>query len=162
MSSGRDPFPFPRLENDTSFTGSSPEKKTSRDKFGEDIEKWERLNGTKTLASMRHEYDNYDPQVPIDNLDFVLKTQYNHSEEFMRSKAQTLVQPETAGLPHGRTLKNRPVVPKPVTLADQQLREYSSARKTTTDSSKGLAIESHHSEATNRGYSRKHDGGFYS
>ena len=165
MSSGRNPYPYPRLENDTSFTSLPSEKKPpveTKRKSIDDSEKWKRLNATKTLASTRHEFDNYDPQVPNDSLDLVLKTQYNHSEEFMRTKAETLVQPETAGLPHGRILKNRPVAPKPVTLADLQLSEYSPSRKTTTDSSKGLAIESHHSEATNRGYSRKHDGGFYS
>ena len=80
----------------------------------------------------------------------------------MRSKAETLVQPETLDLPHGRVLKNRPVIPKQVTLEEKELSRYTEPRKTTVHSAKGLAIESHHSEATNRGYSRKNDGGFYS
>ena len=162
--SGRNPYPFPQLENDTNFVGQSPDKPTKTTVRLSDGSEgaWSRLNSTKTLASERQEVTSHDPQAPRDSLDFVLKSQYDHSEEFKRSKAETLVQPETAGLDHGRVLKNRPAVPKPVTLEDTQLLEYSPSRKTTTHSSKGLAIESHHSEATNRGYSRKHDGGFYS
>ena len=66
------------------------------------------------------------------------------------------------GLDHGRVLKNRPVISEPVTLETKELVAFTQDHKTTTHSSKGLAIESHHSEATNRGYSRKDDGGFYS
>lgn len=162
--SGRNPYPFPQLENDTNFTSHSPEKtgNASTRLSGSDNDQWTRLNASKTLASARHEVTSYDPQAPRDSLDFVLKCQYNHSDEFMRSKAETLVQPETTGQNHGRVLKNRPSPCKPVTLEDLQLIDQSPARKTTIHSSKGLAIESHHSEATNRGYSRKHDGGFYS
>ena len=162
--SGRNPYPFPQLENDTNFVGSSPEKPTgaSTRLSGGGSDHWTRLNATKTLSSTRQEVFSHDPQAPHDSLDFVLKSQYDHSNEFMHSKAETFVQPETAGQKHGRVLKNRPAPPEAVTLETQQLVEHSPTRKTTTHSSKGLAIESHHSEATNRGYSRKHDGGFYS
>lgn len=163
--SGRNPYPTPQLENDTNFVGPPSEDITghfSKRLSGSDGDQWTRLNTTKTLSSARQEVVSHDPQAPRDSLDFVLKCQYNHSDEFMRSKAETLVQPETVGQNHGRVLKNRPSPLKPVTLEDLQLKEHFPARKTTTHSSKGLAIESHHSEATNRGYSRKHDGGFYS
>ena len=166
MSSARDPYPYPRLENDANFTFLSPQKEA----YNSDAVKlspgeespWNRLNNTQTLTSHRRHVYYYDSQAPRDSLDFVLKCQYNHSEEFMKSKAETLVQPETIDLPHGRVLKNRPVAIKPVTLEEQELIEYMHSRKTTVNSAKGLAIESHHSEATNRGYSRKKDGGFYS
>lgn len=162
---GRDPYPFPRLENDTNFAGRMSKERS------EDVvprlspnssDQWTRLNATKTLSSARQEVAIHDPQAPRDSLDFVLKCQYNHSNEFMKSKAETLIQPETIGQEHGRVLKNRPSPCKPVTLEDLPLTEQSPSRKTSIHSSKGLAIESHHSEATNRGYSRKHDGGFYS
>lgn len=166
----RDPYPFPRLENDTDFVGS-PEKAKSPNRSGErenlklspgDPDAWKRLNATKTLSSLRRDVYYFDPQAPRDSLDFVLKCQYDHHREFMRSAAETLMQPETLGQEHGRVLKNRPVVSEPVTLETKHLVTYKEPRKTSIHSSKGLAIESHHSEATNRGYSRKHDGGFYS
>ena len=171
--SNRDPYPFPRLENDTNFVGSPEKKAQSPQKDGELVpetlklgketpDSWTRLNATKTLSTHRRDVYYYDPQAPRDSLDFVLKCQYDHHQEFMKSAAETLMQPETLGQSHGRVLKNRPVVPEPVTLENKKLMTYKEPRKTTIHSSKGLAIESHHSEATNRGYSRKHDGGFYS
>lgn len=161
----RDPYPFPRLENDEQFVGmqSKPLSDSENNKpsiAGSDP--WSRLNTTKTLSSQRREVYHYDPQSPRDSLDFVLKCQYDHHQEFMKSKAETLMQPETLGKEHGRILKNRPVIPEPVTLDSKELVDYTEPRKTQIHSAKGLAIESHHSEATNRGYSRKHDGGFYS
>lgn len=174
----RDPYPFPRLENDDEFVRTNEsrnksmtycsgniskigEKETVKVKPGEP-DPWTRLNACKTLSSHRRDAYYYDPQAPYDSLDFVLKCQYNHHDEFMKSKAETLTQPETVRLDHGRVLKNRPVIPEPVTLETKELVTFTEGRKTTTHSSKGLAIESHHSEATNRGYSRKDDGGFYS
>ena len=175
----RDPYPFPRLENDNEFLGTKNESRNKSSTYcggntNKEVEKetvklkagepdpWTRLNASKTLSSHRRDAYYYDPQAPYDSLDFVLKCQYNHHQEFMKSKAETLMQPETVGLDHGRVLKNRPVIPEPVTLDTKELVTFSEGRKTTTHSSKGLAIESHHSEATNRGYSRKDDGGFYS
>lgn len=173
MSSRRDPYPFPRLQNDNDFVKNDPN--SSGDSSGLNISgdkeilslspgeptPWERLNSNKTLSSQRHEIYYYDPKAPNDNLDFVLKCQYDHHSGFMCSKAEALLQPETAGVEHGRVLKNRPVVPEPVTLETKELMDYTEARKTTIDSAKGLSIKGHHSEATNRGYSRKKDGGFF-
>lgn len=170
--SARDPYPFPRLENDNDFLGNSGKicdataegnatKNTVRLSAGV-ADPWTRLNAVKTLSSVRREVYYRDPQAPNDSLDFVLKCQYDHHGEFMKSTAETLMQPETIGINHGRILKNRPKVTEQETLDTKQLTEYVDERKMTVHSSKGLAIESHHSEATNRGYSRKHDGGFYS
>ena len=163
--SGRDPYPFPRLENDTNFVARSATEEvgTATARLSPSSnDPWKRLNAIKTLTSERQEVASHDPQAPRDSLDFVLKCQYNHSSEFMSSKSETLVQPETVGQNHGRVLKNRPSPTKPATMEDLPLVEFSPSRKTTIHSCKGMAIESHHSEATNRGYSRKHDGGFYS
>lgn len=163
MSNNRDPFPYPRLENDADFTHAKGAHDKDAFKPIPGVEDpWNRLNNVHTLNSLRRHVYHYDPQAPNDDLDFVLKCQYNHSQDILKSKAETLLQPETVGLPHGRTLKNRPVVVEPVTLEQQELVKYNHPRKTTVDSAKGLAIESHHSEATNRGYSRKTGGGFYS
>lgn len=172
MESIREPYPFPRLENDDNFVkdGKSGRKevdlnlsgnKELLNSSGEANTSWDRLHSTKTLSSQRHEVYHYDPEAPRDNLDLVLRCQYNHQTCFMSSKAEMILQPETAGTNHGRILKNRQHEPKIVTLDDKELVTYVEPRKTTIDCAKGLSIESHHSEATNRGYSRKDDGGFY-
>lgn len=62
---------------------------------------WSRLNKTPTLSSARREIFHYDPQAPNDSLDFVIKAEYNHHEEFLRSSAETAVQRETIGNPDG-------------------------------------------------------------
>lgn len=116
---------------------------------------------TETLSSKRREVFHFDPQAPNDSLDFVIKSAYNHHGEFLSSKAETLVQPETKNQLHGRVLKNRPPPAGPaINLNRLPLRVSSSNKKESVHSVTG-AIESHHSAATNRGYSRKHDGGFY-
>ena len=164
VSSSRDPYPFPRLQNDKDFVSRSQDEAAAATQAdaGADSDPWTRLNASGTLSSLRREAYHYDPRAPNNSLDFVLKCQYDHHQEFMKSKAETLLQPETKGVPHGRVLKNRPVMQEPVTLETKELVTYIDPKKTLIHSSKGLAIESHHSEATNRGYSRKRDGGFYS
>lgn len=162
MTSKRDPYPYPRLENDKDFARISPKREAPATESSITVQDpWNRLSNTHTLNSHRRNVYYYDPRAPRDDLDFVLKCQYNHSEEILKSKAEVLVQPETLGIVNGRVLKNRPVIPEPITLEQQELVKYTHPRKTTVNSAKGLAIESHHSEATNRGYSRKVGGGFY-
>jgi hypothetical protein len=103
------------------------------------------------------------PQAPRDSLDFILKSDYDQHCEFLKSKNETLTQPETIGDDHGRILKNKkkeepklidPLNPPTVKSVIQD------PKKESIHSTKG-AIDSHHSAATNPGYSRKHDGGFY-
>ena len=68
---------------------------------------WNELHQKFTLSSSRHEVYHYDPQAPRDSLDFILKAQYNQHKEFLKGTNETLVQPETIGVPHGWvTLKN--------------------------------------------------------
>lgn len=62
---------------------------------------WNRLNVTCTLASSRREIYHMDPKAPRDSLDFILKSKYDHHDEFLRAKNETLTQPETAGDSHG-------------------------------------------------------------
>jgi len=161
----RDPFPFPRLQNDDDFIGQSePKHQHYKNSTSQDQQKdpWNRLNQTPTLASYRREIYHYDNQAPVDSLDFVLKANYNHHQQFMKGKSEILKQTETVTDDHGRVLKNRvkeetreydPLYPP--------LRVFSDGVKTCIHAVDG-AIPSHHSAATNRGYSRRHDGGFYS
>lgn len=160
----RDPYPFPRLQNDSDFYGQQgkqvKEKKTTTNTSPEGAA-WDRLNKTATLASSRREIFHHDPQAPNDSLDFVIKSTYDHHKEFLSSKAETLVQHETVGLPHGRILKNRPPPEEPeIDLYKLPMMKSTSVQRQSIHSITG-AIESHHSAATNGGYSRKHDGGFY-
>ncbi|EDO45338.1 predicted protein [Nematostella vectensis] len=162
----RDPYPFPRLQNDTDFTGSPAKqvgvttKNHTRSKSAEG-NAHDRLYQTATLSSSRREVFYFDPQAPQDSLDFVIKSTYDNHNEFLRSAAETLVQPETIGLTQGRVLKNRPPPPDPeIDMYKLPLTRSTAIKKENINSING-AIESHHSAATNGGYSRKHDGGFY-
>ncbi|XP_028407971.1 uncharacterized protein C1orf194 homolog [Dendronephthya gigantea] len=161
----RNPYPFPRLENDDNFVKENQKQACKHSmKFNEKTngqDQWNRLFRTETLSSKRREVLHFDPQAPNDSLDFVIKSTYNHHGEFLSSKAETLVQPETKNFAHGRILKNRPPPAGPkIDLNKLPLLISSSSKKESVHSVTG-AIESHHSAATNRGYSRKHDGGFY-
>merc|ERR1711973_35937 len=159
----RNPYPFPRLQNDTDFVGQNEQQVKPKQLSTSCKEEapWNRLYKTATLSSTRREIYHFDPQAPDDSLDFVIKSTYDHHNKFLSSKAETLVQNETAGLPHGRVLKNRPPPKDPeVEQNDLQLIRSTSDQRESIHSING-AIESHHSAATNGGYSRKHDGGFY-
>ncbi|XP_065067326.1 protein CFAP276-like [Rhopilema esculentum] len=166
----RDPYPFPRYENDTEFAGQKetsqvirhkPNKATKLHSHVPDDRAWDRLYQTQTLASTRRKVFHHDPQAPNDALDFVIKSKYDHHNEFLRSKAETFFQPETLGIPLGRQLKNKPPPPPPVIEPeDIVLRKSIGTKKENINSING-AIASHHSAATNGGYSRKDDGGFY-
>ncbi|XP_066921797.1 protein CFAP276-like isoform X1 [Clytia hemisphaerica] len=158
----RDPYPFPKFENDNDFSSSSQLQAQNQNNVMDSSDQWNRLYEKKTLASSRREVFHHDPQAPRDSLDFVIKSIYDHHSEFLQSSAETLYQPETLGLPHGRKLKNRttPNTEKMTDIKKDKLKITVSEKRENIDSVKG-AIPSHHSAATNRGYSRKHDGGFY-
>ncbi|KXJ11824.1 uncharacterized protein C1orf194 homolog [Exaiptasia diaphana] len=157
----RDPYPFPRLQNDTDFAGSEAKQINPVQTSSYKGEQWDRLYKTATLSSLRREVFHNDPQAPRDSLDFVIKSTYDNHAEFLKSSAETLVQPETVGGPHGRVLKNRPPPPEaPIDIYKLPLNRSSAVKRESVHSING-AIESHHSASTNGGYSRKHDGGFY-
>jgi len=165
MNSVRDPFPNPRLQNDDDFLGQSKATHhTYKDSTEGDQgkEPWSRLFNTPTLASYRRQIQHYDSQAPRDSLDFVIKANYNHHTEFMRGVNETLKQKETFTDDHGRILKNRAKeeIPDHDPLKPP-LKVWSDGVRTCIHAVDG-AIPSHHSAATNRGYSRRHDGGFYS
>uniref|UniRef100_H2ZJX2 Uncharacterized protein n=1 Tax=Ciona savignyi TaxID=51511 RepID=H2ZJX2_CIOSA len=165
MPLGRNPFPFPQLQNDVDFVGSQSRQKSP---FGEDTQSaqncdpWNRLNRTPTLASARREIYHFDPQAPQDSLDFVIKSKYDHHNQFLSGNNQTLVQKETATDNHGRILKNRIKEDPPAYDPRYPPLKVAPAQKNESPHNIEGAIQSHHSAATNRGYSRRHDGGFYS
>jgi hypothetical protein len=141
--SGRNPYPFPTLENDTNFSGQMVKKSMKVSETGasvEGLDPWTRLYSTPTLSSTRRDVTYFDSQVPQNSLDFVLKCEYDHHSEFMKSKASVLQQPETTGENHGRVLKNRPTVQSPVLLEDQSLVCFEDKKKGSINTSKGLSI----------------------
>ncbi|KAK3700696.1 hypothetical protein QZH41_015638 [Actinostola sp. cb2023] len=161
----RDPYPFPKLQNDTDFAGSQADQVVDSAKGPTDTSSqsapWNRLYKTPTLSSARREVCHYDPKAPRDSLDFVIKSAYDHHQEFLNSNAETLFQPETLGAPHGRILKNRPPPPEPpIDIYKLSIMRSTAVKRESIHSNNG-AVESHHSAATNGGYSRKHDGGCY-
>lgn len=61
-----------------------------------------------------------------------------------------------------RILKNRQKAEAPQCVFEKsEIRTWVNPQKASVYSIQGT-IESHHNASTNRGYSRKHDGGFYS
>ncbi|XP_036434292.1 protein C1orf194 homolog [Colossoma macropomum] len=159
MPRNRDPFPFPRYENDQTFTGNQvcqkpPFKKPTH--IAQNDQPWSRLNDTATETSMRRSVLYHDKEAPKDSLDFHLRSVYDNHLDFLRNKNQTLLQRET--------LKERRVKHKEADepICDtQEMRVWVNPQKESIYSIEGT-IESHHNASTNRGYSRKHDGGFYS
>ncbi|XP_069489636.1 cilia- and flagella-associated protein 276 [Ambystoma mexicanum] len=165
MPTTRDPFPYPKYENDTSYCGWGPvEQGGSYSKpthLAQNEDPWNRLHATPTLSSARRDVCYFDPIAPHDSLDFNLKTMYNHQSDLLQTKNEAIFQRETFTEDHGRILKNRVKEALPSAELKMSLKQWVSPRKQTIDSVHG-AIVGHHSAATNRGYSRKQDGGFYS
>jgi len=164
VQSLRDPYPFPKNQNDDNFMGKlDPEGicYPVPTHLAQRQEPWQRLSSQHTLSSARHEVYHFDPQAPSDDLDFVLKSQYNQHAELLKNKNEVLYQKETLGQEHNRVLKNRvkpePIKPMPMNhpliITCQGKKEDLNSVKT--------AIESHHTETTNKGFSRKPDGGFF-
>ncbi|KAG7332435.1 hypothetical protein KOW79_004269 [Hemibagrus wyckioides] len=158
MSRDRDPFPFPKYENDHTFTGNKacqklPYKKPTH--IAQNEEPWSRLNDSQTLSSMRRSV-LYHKEAPKDSLDFHLSAVYDNHLDFLLKKNETLFQKESLLTDRGG---NDDDAPKHDNY--MKIREWVNPQRATIHSTKG-AIESHHNASTNRGYSRKHDGGFYS
>jgi len=162
--STRDPHPFQKFQNDDDFTGRRDPEAICYPVPTHMAQKqapWQRLSDHHTLSSARREVYHFDPAAPRDDLDFVLKSNYNQHQELLKNKNEVVYQPETFTEEHGRVLKNRKkteagVVTSmnhPLVISDQKTKESTHSVKT--------AIASHHTETTNKGYSRKPDGGFF-
>ncbi|XP_056116996.1 cilia- and flagella-associated protein 276 [Rhinichthys klamathensis goyatoka] len=160
MPQERDPFPFPRYENDYTYTGNKAIQKLPYDKpthLAQNDEPWRRLHNTTTQASSHRNVFHYDDTAPNDSLDIHLKSTYDHHLGLFQNKSQTMTQKETLTLDNA-TLKNRESEEK---TDNKGIKVWVDTQKASIYSIKG-SIESHHTASTNRGYSRKHDGGFYS
>lgn len=162
MPQERDPFPLPRYENDYTYTGNKAIQKLPYGKpthLAQNDEPWRRLHNTTTRASSHRNVFHYDTAAPKDSLDIHLKSTYDHHLGLFQNKNQTVTQRDTVALDNA-TLKNRESEDS-VRETGNKIKVWVDTQKASINSIKG-SIESHHTASTNRGYSRKHDGGFYS
>jgi len=160
---GRFPYNSPALEGDDDFLGQKRSSVKTPFKAASNMASspWNRLYSTPTLASQRKEIYHYDPEAPNDKLDFAIKSAYNQHAQFLSGNNETLYQKETVSDTHGRKLKNRVKAdPLPYDPLQPPLKSAGTTKKGDINNI-DQSIVSHHSAATNRGYSRRHNGGFY-
>ncbi|CAD7682718.1 unnamed protein product [Nyctereutes procyonoides] len=142
----QDPLQHPTLENNDSYLGKLraskklPYKNTTH--LAQQQEPWSRLSSTPTITSMRRDIYFLDPEIPKDDLDFCLAVLYNHHTGTFKNKSEILLHQETTQDIHG--MNHQDPIPW----------------RTFTPSS--ATFLSPHTAATNEGYSRKNDGGFFS
>ncbi|XP_067387686.1 cilia- and flagella-associated protein 276 [Emydura macquarii macquarii] len=171
MPPTRDPFPYPRYENEDTFSGRARLAQTGPytepTHLAQQRDPWNRLHKTPTLSSTRKEVWYSEPEVPRDSLDFKMTSVYNHHEELLRDKNQIVIHKETLFDDHGMLKGLEPVKepePPPVechTARGLSVRRWVSPMKESIHSIEG-AIECPHTAATNSGYSRKENGSFFS
>nr|XP_033719595.1 protein C1orf194 homolog [Tursiops truncatus] len=128
-------------------------------------EPWCRLSSTPTITSMRQAVYFFDPEIPKDDLDFRLAALYNHHTGTFKSKSETLIHQETIQDAHGIKIQfsgESLSPPQPPAITSQaNIRHWINPKKESIHSIQG-SIVSPHTAASNGGYSRKTDGGFFS
>ncbi|XP_008262978.1 cilia- and flagella-associated protein 276 isoform X3 [Oryctolagus cuniculus] len=166
MPPTRDPFQHPMPDNDDSYLGKQQASKKLPYKnpthLAQQQEPWSRLNSTPTITSMRRDAYFFDPKTPKDDLDFRLAALYNHHTGAFKDKSEVLLHEETI---HGIKIQfpgesSPPPLLPPIT-SRANIRHWINPKKESIHSIQG-SIVSPHTAATNRGYSRKNDGGFFS
>ncbi|XP_055474127.1 cilia- and flagella-associated protein 276 [Psammomys obesus] len=127
-------------------------------------EPWTRLNAKATITSKRREAYFFDPKIPKDDLDFRLAALYDHHTGIFKNKTEILLQQETTEDIRKKQMQfpgeSLQAPPAPIT-SRANIRHWISPKKESIHSIQG-SIVSPHTAATNGGYSRKTDGGFFS
>ncbi|ELW65334.1 uncharacterized protein C1orf194 homolog [Tupaia chinensis] len=169
MPPTRDPFQHPTLDNDDSYLGKLRASKKSPYKnpthLAQQQDPWNRLNSTPTITSMRRDAYFFDSEIPKDDLDFRLAALYDHHTGAFKNKSEVLLHQETIQDTSGiKTQGPGAFLPTPPPLSiisRANIRHWINPKKESTHSIQG-SIVSPHTAATNGGYSRKNDGGFFS
>ncbi|XP_047641088.1 cilia- and flagella-associated protein 276 isoform X1 [Phacochoerus africanus] len=176
----RDPFQHSTLDNDDSYLGKIRASKKLPYKnpthLAQQQEPWCRLSSTATITSMRRDACFFDPEdsSPLlgpnqDSSERLRITEspalYNHHSETFKNKSEILIHQETIQDTHGIKIQFPgeslpPPQPPPIT-SQANIRHWINPKKESIHSIQG-SIVSPHTAATNRGYSRKNDGGFFS
>jgi len=163
---GRNPYPLLVYQNDNDFKGiqqqvKKPFKPINESSKAQGDEPWNRLYKKATLSSKRNQYHYYDPKSPSDKLDFAIKTIYDQHCDIFQNSNEVVYQQETYTDNHGRILKNRKKeTPPEIDPMYPPLKVSTSKKRGSPHKITGV-IQGHHTAATNGGYSRKLDGGFY-
>lgn len=116
----------------------------------------ERLFYHQTLGSVRRSriYQE-NSKIPKDNLDFILESKYDHSNELFPNRGEMLVQNETLGKETFRVLRNEKKLPdKVVEHMGHPLRIGGLKEKLSPHNVK-QHNSGHHSQFTNNGFSRQ-------
>ncbi|XP_066208684.1 cilia- and flagella-associated protein 276 [Saccopteryx leptura] len=169
MPPTRDPFQQSMLDNDDSYLGKVRASKKLPYKnpthLAHQQEPWNRLNSTPTLTSMKRNADFFESEIPKDDLDFRLAALYNHHTGAFKNKSEILLHRETTLDSHGIQTQYPgeilPPPPSPPITSTINIRHWINPTKDSIHSTQG-SIVSPHPAATNGGYSRKKDGGFFS
>nr|XP_025728403.1 uncharacterized protein C1orf194 homolog [Callorhinus ursinus] len=166
----RDPLQHPTLDNDDTFLGKLGASKKLPYKnpahLAQQQEPWSRLSSAPTITSMRRDIYFFDPEIPKDDLDFRLAALYNHHTGTFKNKSEILLHQETTQDTHG-IIKTQfpgellPPPPPPSITSRANIRHWINPKTESIHSIQG-SIVSPHTAATNGGYSRKDDGGFFS
>ncbi|KAF7484853.1 Hypothetical predicted protein [Marmota monax] len=111
---------------------------------------------------MTHEYPLI-MQIPKDDLDFRLTTLYDHHSGAFKNKSEILLHQETIQDTHKTKCLSGECLPLPAPppITSWTIRHWINPKKECIHSVQG-SIVSPHTAATNGGYSRKNDGGFFS
>uniref|UniRef100_UPI00398EA7A9 cilia- and flagella-associated protein 276 n=1 Tax=Pristiophorus japonicus TaxID=55135 RepID=UPI00398EA7A9 len=192
MPETRDPFPFPKYENDDTFRGRKKDMQSIKCQEPTHIaqlaDPWNRLNAAATVASANKGIYLHNPKAPKDSLDIQLNAVYNHSKEFLKHKNEIMLQKSSCE-PDSACWLNRSDKSQEETFRKKMAKDavhkgicgcapekddtgahnlhqrasprlWISPKKLSIHSMEG-AITSQHTAATNGGYSRKFDGGFF-
>ncbi|BFZ10556.1 hypothetical protein BsWGS_13595 [Bradybaena similaris] len=123
---------------------------------------WKKLSGHYTINAARQNAFHFDPSAPKDDLDFVIKSSYDHGRDLFKDKREVLRQAEVYDASHGHVFVNRTKkLPTKGMPLNHPLVITHQAKKENLESLKTL-IGGTHIHATRLGYSRKpHNGGFF-
>ncbi|XP_037356003.1 cilia- and flagella-associated protein 276 isoform X1 [Talpa occidentalis] len=169
MAYTRESVQNPALNNADAFLGKVqgtkklPYMKTIY--LAQQQEPWRRLSLIPTATSLRRDIYFFDPKIPKDDLDFRLSALYNQHTGIFNNKNEILLHQETIKDTHGIVAQFpgeclAPAPPPPIT-SRANIRHWINPKKESIHSIQG-SIVSPHTAATNGGYSRKNDGGFFS
>ncbi|XP_051021616.1 cilia- and flagella-associated protein 276 [Acomys russatus] len=168
MPHPQEPFSQPPLgDEDTQLGNLRPSKKLPHKNpthLAQQQEPWNRLSSTPTITSMLRDACFFDPKIPKDDLDFRLAALYDHHTAAFKNKSDILLHQETLEDIHRGKIQfpgecfHSP--PAPIT-SRANIRHWINPKKESIHSIQG-SIVSPHTAATNAGYSRKNDGGFFS
>ena len=154
--SRRDPFPFPRRQNDNDFTMKSDQDlKNSASPLKGDP--FTHLYNSKTVSSQNREWSRAICHTPQDKLDAALGADYDHHLHFNKDSAEAFKNQNTTQ----QQCPASPRKPRTARMTKEDDKSYAHPEKESIDHARGLAIVGPHIYATNRGYSRKPDGGFF-